>query len=77
MGWRGIALIIAVMALWSFPASAACGDRGGPGYRGPDGECLSWYKLAKGVCGCPPTTKCTPERLHAGAEKLAKLRCKL
>lgn len=70
-------VVVLAAILWSATVYAACGDRGGPGYRGPDGQCVSWYRLARGVCGCPPTTACTPERLHAGAEKLAKLRCKL
>ena len=42
-------------------AEAACGDRGGPGYRGPDGKSLSWQDLGR-KCGSPPTTNCTPER---------------
>jgi hypothetical protein len=28
------------------PASAECGDRGGPGYRGPSGRCVGSAKLA-------------------------------
>lgn len=27
---------------WGQRAEAACGDRGGPGYRGPDGRCVGW-----------------------------------
>jgi hypothetical protein len=77
-----ILAIIAAFYLWAFawPANAAvaCGDRGGPGYRlNADHQCVSWFHLAQGVCGCPPTTLCTPERVHAGAEKVAKLRCKI
>jgi hypothetical protein len=72
-----IAIIVAVV-LSTQPAHAACGDRGGPGYRlNSDHQCLKWYSFVKGVCGCPPTTNCTAEHLHAGAEKIAKLRCKL
>ena len=72
----GLMLVLAVF--YSYPASAGqvmCGDRGGPGYRDHNGHCLSWYQLAKGAC-CP-LSACTPEHLHAGAEKITKLRCKL
>jgi predicted small lipoprotein YifL len=34
-------MILAALVVSTF-AEAACGDRGGPGYRGPDGKCLSW-----------------------------------
>jgi hypothetical protein len=77
-----IVAIVAAFFLWAFawPASAAvaCGDRGGPGYRLiSNQQCLKWLDVARGVCGCPPTALCLPERLHAGAEKVAKLRCKI
>lgn len=76
------AIILAVVLLaFAWPANAAtplCGDRTGPGYRGPDGQCVSWRHLAEGICGCqPPLSKCTPERVHAGAERVGKLACKL
>jgi hypothetical protein len=74
---RATAIAFGVVLAVQGSAHAACGDRGGPGYRGPDHQCLKWYSLVKGVCGCPPTTNCTAEHLHAGAEKIAKLRCKL
>ena len=37
-------------------AEAACGDRGGPGYRGPDGKCLSWQDLGRKLDHPPPRT---------------------
>jgi endonuclease YncB( thermonuclease family) len=41
-------------------AFAACGERGGPGYRAPDGRCVGWADLER-TCGNPPATRCTPE----------------
>ena len=41
-------------------AVAACGSRGGPAFRGPDGKCIGWAALSR-VCGTPPTTNCTYE----------------
>ena len=65
-------LIILAALVVSTLAEAACGDRGGPGYRGPDGKCLSWEALGR-VCGSPPTTRCTPENVApeagSGAQK--------
>lgn len=52
--------LFALAALLPEIAAAACGDRGGPGYRGPDGKCLSWAALGR-VCGTPPTTRCAYE----------------
>jgi hypothetical protein len=52
-------------------ASAACGERGGPGYRGPDGRCVGWADIGK-TCGSPPTEKCTPEIVADGADNAAK-----
>jgi hypothetical protein len=34
-----IAAFVTLVAATSF-VEAACGDRGGPGYRGPDGKCV-------------------------------------
>ena len=34
--------------------------KGGPGWRGPDGTCVSQAKLAE-ICGTPPGTPCTQE----------------
>ena len=51
-------------------ASAACGDRDGPGYRGPNGKCVGWAQLGK-VCGSPPETRCSPENVRSGADGAA------
>ncbi len=40
-----------------------CGEKGGPGYRGPSGRCVSWQQIGK-VCGTPPEARCTPEIAH-------------
>src|SRR5262245_6259977 len=53
------ALSLLVIATATWPASAACGERGGPGYRGPNGKCVGWEAIGR-VCGSPPTTHCTP-----------------
>lgn len=37
-----------------------CGCKGGPGWRGPDGFCVSQSKLAD-ICGSPPGTPCKQE----------------
>nr|WP_294550725.1 hypothetical protein [uncultured Rhodopila sp.] len=42
------------------PPCNGCGCRGGPGYRGPDGQCVG-YRALDGVCGTPPTERCTFE----------------
>jgi hypothetical protein len=54
----------------SLPAGATCGERGGPGYRGPDGKCVGWANIGK-VCGNPPSTHCTAELAHANAPDAA------
>jgi hypothetical protein len=47
---RRFGFVAVLVALQSWPANAACGDRGRPGYRGPDNHCVSWLSLAKGAC---------------------------
>ena len=70
------ALITAVFVLISFlfltlpaPSTAiaqepcrckGCGCKGGPGWCGPDGYCVSQAKLAE-VCGSPAGTPCKQE----------------
>jgi hypothetical protein len=65
------ALILISFMFLSFPASSTafaqescrckgCGCKGGPGWRGPDGFCVSTAKLAA-VCGTPPGTPCKQE----------------
>lgn len=68
MAIKGVWLAIgaAVALLSPAIAAAACGERGGPGYRGPDGKCVGWANLRK-VCGSPPSTNCTPEMVAEGA----------
>ena len=56
-GVRTISVIVGIGIIFGIPTAvqADCGDRGGPGYRGPNGQCVSWVSVGK-VCGCPPTT---------------------
>ena len=58
----------------SSPSSAAtgavcycegCGCKGGPGWRGQNGQCVSRANLTKD-CGSPPSTRCT----HEGARQV-------
>ena len=63
-------LIAVVVWLSSASAHAGCGDRGGPGYRGPDGKCVGWSALAK-ICGNPATSRCTAEKAHVAADEAA------
>jgi hypothetical protein len=37
-----------------------CGCKGGPGWRGPNGQCVSHASLTKD-CGSPPSARCTYE----------------
>jgi hypothetical protein len=64
-----IAPLVSLVAATSV-AEATCGDRGGPGYRGPDGKCVSWEALGR-VCGSPPT-RCAPERTAPAAPEAAR-----
>lgn len=57
-------------ALVNAESFAACGDRGGPGYRGPNGKCVGWAELAR-VCGSPPTSKCAAETVATGSKEAA------
>ena len=63
---RKALLIGFVLVASSSLAEATCGERGGPGYRGPDGKCLSWKDLGS-KCGSPPTTRCSPENVAPDA----------
>jgi hypothetical protein len=68
----GMALV-AVLALILTCADfvhADCGDRGGPGYRGPNEKCVSWAEIGR-VCGNPPTTKCRAENVATGSQEAA------
>ena len=55
-----IFLVIALSSATTALACTGCGCRGGPGYRGPNGQCVGWARLNK-ICGNPPTTRCTAE----------------
>jgi hypothetical protein len=59
-----LAVAIAALLVGDAQACDRCGCRGGPGYRGPDGNCVGW-KALNSVCGTPPTTKCTPEQVNS------------
>ena len=63
------ALLMGVLMLFAFstfPAFAddcrckGCGCKGGPGWRGPEGLCVSAAKLAE-VCGSPAGAPCKQE----------------
>lgn len=62
---------IAVVSLSGGTAFAACGDKGGPGYRAANGKCVGWDALARS-CGDPPTLRCTPERAQPEAIEAAQ-----
>ena len=71
---RALAISAMIMISFAFvaplgPSAAAaqevcrckgCGYKGGPGWRGPDGMCVSTAKLAE-ICGTPAGTPCTQE----------------
>ncbi|GEC56691.1 hypothetical protein BEL01nite_57340 [Bradyrhizobium elkanii] len=52
------------------PAAAECGERGGPGYRGPNGKCVGWAEIGR-ICGNPPATRCRPEAVAPHATDAA------
>jgi hypothetical protein len=66
----GLLLVAVMLVVRSVPALAegcphrpqctGCGCAGGPGYRGPDGQCVGFRQLTS-KCGTPPTTRCTFE----------------
>jgi hypothetical protein len=64
----GLALIFLAFSIPPAPAALAqetcrckgCGCKGGPGWRGPEGTCVSQAKLAE-ICGSPPGAPCTKE----------------
>lgn len=66
-----VALAIVFTAMDAMAQCSGCGCRGGPGYRGPNGQCVSWASIGR-VCGSPPTTRCKAEGPNAGAEEAAK-----
>ena len=68
---RRLSLAI-VLCLLAGQAFAACGDKGGPGYRSASGRCVGWADIGH-TCGNPPSTKCTAENTANGAEAAADL----
>ena len=64
--------ITAVLCLLAGQAFAACGDKGGPGYRSASGRCVGWADIGK-TCGNPPSTRCTAENTASGAKAAADL----
>lgn len=52
------------------PAAAECGERGGPGYRGPNGKCVGWAEMGR-ICGTPPDTRCRAEAVAPNAAEAA------
>lgn len=66
-----LAALLASVVLASGAAQSACGDRDGPGYRGPSGRCVGWADIGR-TCGSPPETRCTAENTNGGAGKAAE-----
>ena len=67
-----IALVGLLVTINLALAADGCGSRGGPGYRGPSGDCVGWASIGR-ICGYPPTTRCTPEHVAPGADEAANL----
>jgi hypothetical protein len=66
-----ITTTVALVCFFMDTVEAACGTRGGPGYRGPDGKCVSWAGIGR-VCGNPPSLRCTAENTQPEAPDAAK-----
>ena len=70
-GLIAAAFVLISFMFWAFPEPSTafaddacrckgCGCKGGPGWRGPDGFCVSQAKLAE-ICGSPAGTPCKQE----------------
>lgn len=59
-------LILSLAMMLSAEAEAACGTRGGPGYRGPNGRCVGWADIGR-TCGSPPEQRCIAEYSNPNA----------
>lgn len=68
---RTTAITLIIVLGIQAPAYATCGERGGPGYRAPNGRCVGWADIGK-TCGNPPTTRCTAEQTASGAGRAAE-----
>ncbi|SHG75803.1 hypothetical protein SAMN02745157_4769 [Kaistia soli DSM 19436] len=65
------AIVIVLAVVHEADACQGCGCRGGPGYRAPNGRCVSWAQIGR-ICGSPPTTHCAAEGPNAGADEAAQ-----
>ena len=66
----GVHIVLAkVRRNWLPCRCQGCGCKGGPGWRGQDGQCVSHANLTKD-CGSPPSTRCTYE----GAQQICPSR---
>ena len=70
---RSLFASVAVLVCISSAAHALCGSKGGPAFRKPDGKCASWKEIEGGVCGTPPTTRCSLEGGGIGATSVTKV----
>lgn len=70
---RSVIVACMLIMFGASAADAACGTRGGPGYR-LKGKCVSWAELA-GSCGCKSTTTCNREDADPEADKRLEAEC--
>jgi hypothetical protein len=63
-----IVFAVAVLLLPSV-AFAACGEKGGSGYRAANGRCVGFDNLNR-ICGDPPTLRCKRELTDGGRREL-------
>jgi hypothetical protein len=68
---KRLALAIGLLLVSMSGADAACGERGGPGFRAPNGKCVAWDQIGR-VCGHPPETRCKREGEADGARAVAE-----
>jgi hypothetical protein len=73
---RAAIIALSIVLTGQGAAHATCGDRGGPGYRGPDGKCVGWVSIAH-ICGCTLPGRCTAEEPAPEAQEAATLGCKI
>eukprot|EP01034_Spumella_vulgaris_P017409 gene17409-biopygen15290 len=74
-GWTAaacVAMWLAALAAAHGQTCSGCGCGGGPGYRGPDGQCTTWENIGA-VCGTPPSAGCKAEHPAAPADAAAAL----
>ncbi len=56
----GVSVLVLMSLVGAVHACSGCGCRGGPGYRGPNGQCVGHAQLLS-TCGNPPTLRCSAE----------------